>query len=243
MSATPPRNLQRPLQSAAGAWLHNPVTGELSRINVAPAETGGRWIETDLWLQPGAAVAAPHVHDNLEERFEVVEGKVAFMVGGAERELEAGDEPVTVPAGVAHDWWNGGESVAHARVRVQALPGAAGEPAARFVSMIEAVWSLGALGRVNAAGMPGPLWLAAIAHEYRDAIRFLKPPRAVQSALFGPLSALARRTGRDPLAAELHGPAAACAIPAPDEARFRELISRPVGARAADRRLEPRPAG
>jgi mannose-6-phosphate isomerase-like protein (cupin superfamily) len=230
-------------QITAGAWLHNPVTGELSRINVAPADTGGRSIETDLWLQPGAAVAAPHVHDHLEERFEVVAGKVAFMVAGVERVLEPGDEPVTVAAGVAHDWWNGGESVAHARVRVRARPAAEGEPAARFVSMIEAVWSLGALGHVNAAGLPTPLWLAAIAREYRDAIRFLKPPRAVQSAVFGPLSVLARRMGRDPLAAELHGPAAACAIPAPDEQRFHELISRPVGTRAAERRLEPRPTG
>ena len=94
---------------------------------------------------------------------------------------------------------------------------APGRPAARFVSMIEAMWSLGALGRVNAKGMPDPLWLAAIAREYRDVIRFVKPPAAVQAALFGPLAAIARRTGRDPLAPELHGPAGACAIPDPGE--------------------------
>ena len=68
--------------------------------------------------------------------------------------------------------------------------------------MIEALWSLGALGRVNAQGVPDPLWLAAIAREYRDVIRFVKPPAAVQAALFGPLAAIARRTGRDPLAPE-----------------------------------------
>lgn len=65
--------------------------------------------------------------------------------------------------------------------------------------------------------MPSPLWLAAIAREYDDEIRFVKPPAFAQAALFGPLAAIARHTGRDPLAPELHGPAGACAMPEPDE--------------------------
>jgi mannose-6-phosphate isomerase-like protein (cupin superfamily) len=200
---------------AVGAWLQNPVTGELARMNVGPADTGGRRVEADLWLQPGAAVAGAHVHEHFIERFEVLEGEVGFQVGGVERLARSGDAPIEVPVGAVHDWWNAGAGVAHVRVEVEADPGAAGRPAARFVSMIEAMWSLGALGRVNAEGMPDLLWLAAIAREYRDVIRFVRPPAIVQAALFGPLAALARRIGRDPLAPELHGPAAACAIPAP----------------------------
>src|SRR5262249_54967408 len=101
-------------------------------------------------------------------------------------------------------------------------------------------WSLGALGRVNAEGVPDPLWLAAIAREYRDAIRFAKPPAFVQAALFAPLAAVARRTGRDPLAAELHGPAGACAIDDPGEDGLATLLARSVGARAARRKCERR---
>jgi hypothetical protein len=86
---------------------------------------------------------------------------------------------------------------------------------------------------VNAKGMPDPLWLAAIAREYRDVIRFSRPPAAVQAALFGPLAAIARRTGRDPLAADLHGPAAPCAIADPGEDGLAALLARAVGARAA----------
>ena len=199
---------------AAGDWLQNPVTGELARMNVGPADTGGRRVESDLWLQPGAAVAGAHVHDHFVERFEVLEGEVGFQVAGAERIARGGDGPVEVPVGVVHDWWNAGDSIARVRVEVEADPAAEGRPAARFVSMIEAVWSLGALGHVNAKGMPGPLWLAAVAREYSDVIRFVRPPAFVQAALFGPLAALARRSGRDPLAPELHGPGAAAAIPA-----------------------------
>ncbi|HEU5253091.1 MAG TPA: cupin domain-containing protein [Solirubrobacterales bacterium] len=220
-----------PLQ--VGGWLHNPATGEIAHL--LAADPDGRRIEVDLWLQPGAAVAGAHVHEHFVERFEVREGEVGFMVGGSERTVRAGDGAVEVSAGTAHDWWNAGDGVAYVRVEVQATPAAQGEPAARFASMIEAIWSLGALGRVNAKGLPDPLWLAAITREYSDAIRFVRPPALVQTVLFGPLAALARRTGRDPLAPELHGPEAACAIPDPGEEGLAALLARGVGTRAARR--------
>lgn len=217
--------------SASGLWLHNPATGEIAHFD--PPDAGGRQVEGDLWLQPGAAVALPHIHDNLVERFQVHVGEVGFQVAGAERIAHAGDEAVEVPAGTVHDWWNAGSGIAQVRVKIAATPAAPGRPAVRFVSMIEAIWALGALGRVNAHGVPDLLWLTAIAHEYRDAIRLVKPPAAVQAVLFGPLAAIARRTGRDPRAPELHGPAGACAIPAPGEDELAALLSPVVGARAA----------
>lgn len=220
---------------AAGAWLHNPATGEIARLNVPPADTAGRRIDVDLWLQPGAAVARAHVHDHLIERFAVRAGAVGFELAGQERVVHPDDDPVEVPAGALHDWWNVGEGVAHVHVEVVAATSAPGQPAARFVSMIEAMWSLGALGLVDAQGMPGALWLAAIAREFRDAIRFAKPPAAVQTALLGPLALIARRTGHDPLAARLHGPAAPCVIPDPGEDGLRTLLARPVGTRRARR--------
>src|ERR671923_1216997 len=87
---------------AAGAWLHNPVTGEIGRLNVAPAATGGRRLEGDLWLQPGAAVARAHVHDHFVERFEVLAGEVGFQVGGEQRVVQPGDGRVEVPARTEH---------------------------------------------------------------------------------------------------------------------------------------------
>jgi quercetin dioxygenase-like cupin family protein len=215
--------------ATAGAWLHNPVTGEVARLN----RVEDRHVGVDLWLQPGAAVARAHIHDRLIERYEVVDGAIGFLAGGGERVARPGDGVVEVPAGTVHDWWNGGDDTAHVRVEIVAAPAAPGLPAARFLSLIEAMWSLGALARVNPDGMPDALWLAAIAREYRDVIRFTTPPAAVQAALFGPLAAIARRTGRDPLAAELHGPAAPCAVPDPGEDGLAALLARPVGARAA----------
>jgi quercetin dioxygenase-like cupin family protein len=213
-------------EPAAGAWLHNPATGEIAHI--ASADADGRRIEVDLWLQPGAAVARAHIHDHFVERFQVSAGEVGLQIAGDERVARTGDGVVEVPAGTVHDWWNAGDDIAHVRVEVAATQAAPGRPAARFVSMIEALWSLGALGRVNAQGVPDPLWLAAVAREYRDAIRFAKPPALVQAALFGPLTAIAHRTGRDPLAPSLHGPSGACAIPEPDEDGLAALLAQPV---------------
>lgn len=215
----------------AGRWLHNPATGEIA--NVLSVDPNGRDIEVDLWLQPGAAVAGAHIHEHFVERFQVREGEVGFQVAGIERVARASDESIEVQAGTVHDWWNAGDGVAHVRVEVAATDAAPGQPAARFASMIETLWSLGALGRVNAKGMPDPLWLAAIAREYSDAIRFVKPPAIVQTVLFGPLASIARRTGRDPLAPELHGPDGACAIPDPGTEGLAELLARKVDARAA----------
>jgi mannose-6-phosphate isomerase-like protein (cupin superfamily) len=198
-----------PATAGVGAWLHNPATGEIARV--ASMDADGRRVTADLWLQPGAAVAGPHVHDHFVERFAVREGEVGFQVAGVERMAHASDAAVEVPAGAVHDWWNAGDGVAHVEVEVVATATAPGRPAERFASMIEAMWSLGALGQVDSKGMPSLLWAAAIAREYRDVIRLAKPPALVQAALFGPLAALARRTGRDPLAPELHGPGAPCA--------------------------------
>lgn len=215
-----------------GSWSYNPVTGELGHLLVAPEETGGRRIEVDLWLQPGAAVAGAHFHPTLIERFEVREGSVTFLRDGEERPLGPGDGVAEVGRGVTHDWWNSGDGIARVRVEVEATAEAEGEPATRFAEIIEVLWSLGALGKVNAKGMPDPLWLAAIAREYRDVIRFVKPPAAVQTILFGPLAAIARATGRDPLAAELHGPGAPLEIEDPGDG-LADLLRRPVDTRRA----------
>ena len=228
-ASKPPSSPAALLDSAE--WLHNPATGEIAHLLAADAD--GRRVEVDLWLQPGAAVAGAHVHDHFIERFEVRSGEVGFQVAGDERVAASTDGVIEVPAGTVHDWWNAGDDIANVRVEVEATPSASGQPAARFASMIEALWSLGALGRVNAKGLPDPLWLAAIAREYSDAIRFVKPPALVQTILFAPLAAIAHRTGRNPLAPELHGPGAACAIPDPGKEGLAELLAQGVGASAA----------
>jgi hypothetical protein len=50
-------------------------------------------------------------------------------------------------------------------------------------------------GKTDATGMPNLLQLAAIVMEFKDVIRFLSPPRLVQSLLFPLLSPVAGMRG------------------------------------------------
>lgn len=133
-------------------------------------------------------MAGEHVHPDMSERFTVLEGKVGLRVDGEERTAGPG-EAVDVPPGTAHDWWNAGEEVAHVEVDVR------GGTIARFEDLLTTTFGLAHEGKTNAKGLPGLLQLAVIARDYRDVIRFTKPPAVVQAALFGPLAVIGRARG------------------------------------------------
>ena len=155
--------------TASQLWLHNPQTGELGHLTLAPEATGGLRMEGELWLQPGAAVLGEHVHSALTETFAVVEGKVAYKLDGAEGVAGPG-ETLHIPVGARHDWWNAGDGRAHVRFALDSADPAV-PMAGRFFASIEAGWGLAAAGKTNARGMPSPLgsprWRASTATCYR----------------------------------------------------------------------------
>lgn len=203
------------MTTTTGRWFHNVETGEVGRALLSPDDGEGDRLESELWLRPGAAVVGAHVHDALAERFEVVSGLVGFHLDGRRQEGGPGTV-VEIPAGVVHDWWNAGDGVAHVIVHVT--------PARRFIELIEVLFSLANSGRTRPGGMPGPLWAAAVAHEYRDVFRFVQPPRPLQAVVVPPLAALARRLGRDPRDPSLHGPGCAAELQGgPDAALAAQL--------------------
>jgi quercetin dioxygenase-like cupin family protein len=204
-------------------WRHNPVTGELGRIRVAPEETGGRRMEGDLWLQPGAAVMGEHTHSALTEAFAVEEGSIGYRLDGREGVAGPG-ETIHIPIGARHDWWNAGPGRAFARFTLESADPAV-PMAGRFLSMLEVAWGLAARGATNAKGMPGPLWLAVVAREYRDVLAFTTPPAVVQALVLAPLAAVGRATGHDALAPALHDGGGPSAIPEPDEETLEALLS------------------
>jgi quercetin dioxygenase-like cupin family protein len=172
------------MATAGETWV-NRVTGE--RVVVREGSDGERdRLVADLYVAPGGAVAAEHLHPTLDERFTIVAGRVGVLVNGVERIAEPG-EVVDIPRGTRHDWWNAGEDEAHVVVEV--------EPARRFEEMIVTVWGLANAGRTDAKGRPGLLQLAAVGREFSDVMVFTQPPQPVQRVLFGPLAWLARRRG------------------------------------------------
>ena len=105
--------------ATAGQTVVNAATGERVTFVRTAADTGGELLELELaWPRPGRRAPA-HVHPEMEERYEVLEGTGAFRVGEEERTAAPG-EIVTVPPGTTHLAWNPtGEP---ARLRVEFRP-------------------------------------------------------------------------------------------------------------------------
>jgi quercetin dioxygenase-like cupin family protein len=138
--------------TAPELWLHNPQTGELGHLTLAPEETGGLRMEGELWLQPGAAVLGEHVHSALTETFAVVEGKVGYTLDGVVG-VAGPDETLHIPVGARHDWWNAGEGRAHVRFALDSADPAV-PMAGRFFASIEAGWGAGRRGQDERQGDP-----------------------------------------------------------------------------------------
>jgi quercetin dioxygenase-like cupin family protein len=170
----------------AGDVIENPMTGERVVVIEGSADTGGEYLLGELIVSPGGQVVGEHIHDTLDETFEVLSGRISVRLDGRDSELHEGGRAF-VPRGTAHDWWNDSGETAVVRVRV--------EPAGRFEEMLTTVFALGRSGRTNAKGMPGPLQLAVFAREFESTLRLTKPPRIVQRIVFAILAPIARMRG------------------------------------------------
>ena len=170
-----------------GDSVENPVTGELGILLKGPWEGDNSSLLVDLHVQPGGAVAGEHVHPDLDERFTVKAGRIAFRLDGEESVAGPG-ESVEIPRGSWHDWWNASdEEEAVAQVYVS--------DGSRFLLMIENLFGLARDGHTNQEGLPDPLQLTVFATEFRDVIVFKRPPAAVQKVLFGALRPIAAARG------------------------------------------------
>ena len=104
--------------ASAGETVVNPATGERVTFVRAAADTGGELLEMELlWPRPGKRAPA-HVHPEMEERYEVLEGTAAFRIGGEERTAGPG-EVVAVPPGTTHLAWNPTEQPVRLKVEVR----------------------------------------------------------------------------------------------------------------------------
>ena len=176
--------MQSPQPIRAGQTIENPASGERITFRETASTTAGELVSIDLELPPGRRVPGPlHIHPRQEERFEVVAGTMRFRMG-RERIVAGPGEVVVVPAGVAHDFANAGESDALVRVEVR--------PALAMERMFESAVALAEQGRTRPSGVPKPLDLALFTREFDDEVRAAFPPRWVQRAALAPLAWLAR---------------------------------------------------
>ena len=163
--------------------LIHPVTGERIIFRKRARETGGELLEMTLYLAPGGFIAAPHVHPNQEERFEVGTAPVMFRVAGKERLYQPGETAV-VPPGVPHVWWNPSEEESATLVQFR--------PALDTETFFETFFGLAADGKVGRNGLPNPLQMMLLARDYRHEMQL---PRPAQTVL-GPIAMLVAPVAR-----------------------------------------------
>jgi quercetin dioxygenase-like cupin family protein len=170
----------------AGQTLENPVSGEKITFIQTAADTDGELLEIELELSRDGAVPGAHIHPEQEERFEIVEGTMAFRMGL--KQIVAGPgEVVTVPAGKIHAYKNAADKTATVRVQVR--------PALDMEELFETTVSLAEDGRTTSKGMPKPLDLALFVRRYQREVKAPFPPAPVVRALLAPLAWMANRKG------------------------------------------------
>ncbi len=181
--------------SRCGDVYENRVTGEYAVVLRGTEDRGSGPGIAHLTAHPGAAVVGEHIHPKIVETFTVLSGRLSARIAGKTTVLEPG-QSATVPAGVAHDWWNASKTEnAEVLVAVEAAPGFENADSSRFELLIGMLFGLANDGKVDRKGRPSPLQGAVIAQEFADVIVFTNPPPAVQRVLFAVLAPLGRLLG------------------------------------------------
>lgn len=166
--------------------LIHPVTGERIVFRKRARDTGGELLEMSLFLAPKGFIAAPHVHPNQEERFEVSGAAVTFRVAGEERIFEPGEVAV-VPAGVPHVWWNSSDQEAATLVQFR--------PALDTEIFFETFFGLASEGKVGKGGLPNPLQMMVLARDFRREMALPRPQQTILGPIAMVLAPFARAMG------------------------------------------------
>jgi mannose-6-phosphate isomerase-like protein (cupin superfamily) len=155
--------------------------GSVYRVIAAAADTGGEFVEMQFTLPPGSVAPPPHVHSQLTEEYEVLEGHFEVMSAGSWISLGPG-ESAAVPPATLHTFRN--RSGADVRVRN------VHRPAARFEDYIEHIYRLTRARGIKSARDPRvPIYLSMLMLEYPET---LAPGRARERVVLRALAGLGR---------------------------------------------------
>jgi quercetin dioxygenase-like cupin family protein len=108
--------------------IENPRTGEQIEFEIRTPELLSM---LSTWTRPGRR-APRHLHQEMEETFEVLSGKAAFRIGGTETAAAPG-EIVVVPPGTPHVAWNPTDGPVQLRITMR--------PALRWAEFTERLFA------------------------------------------------------------------------------------------------------
>lgn len=114
-----PRYMPQLVSNDAARTLEWP-DGSIFRITRSSADTGGELLEMELELPAHGWAPRPHVHPQLTEQYQVLQGSLDVLVGSEWRTLAAG-EGASVPPGTVHTFRVGDSPVRVRNVHRPAL--------------------------------------------------------------------------------------------------------------------------
>lgn len=162
--------------ATTGLTIESPKIGQTITFLATAGDTDGAELVIEAGMRPGAFMP-PHRHLHQDETFEVLAGIGTFAVAGRAVTAYTG-ETVQVTAGMAHGFRNRSDRDVRLRATMR--------PALRTEDLFERLFRLGAQGRVNRLGAPGPLITARLIREFRDEFFYLAPfPVPLQRILAG----------------------------------------------------------
>lgn len=157
--------------------INNRISGEVIEAVMTAADTNGACIEGFVTVPPGFDAIPLHRHQQQEEVFEVIQGRVGVELNGRGSVYSPGETAI-IPANTAHRWWNAGDDELYYRYNIT--------PALHFMEIIGCIYrSANERGHVQPSLLDASIVLTRYRDEYEPI--FLPPP----IRLFGlPLLAL-----------------------------------------------------
>jgi mannose-6-phosphate isomerase-like protein (cupin superfamily) len=159
-----------------------PHTRERFTFTKRPSATSGDLLEIEFLVKEFSPPA--HIHVDLEERVEVLEGRARVRVGRKEWTVGPG-ETVVFPAGTAHGFRAEGEEMLRFRCEVV--------PPREMESLFETIFGIYRDGSADKRGQPNPLQNVVLAHEHKAYLA--GPPIWLQKPFIAALAFVARRLG------------------------------------------------
>ena len=170
--------------------VEDPALGCRYGFDRVPGPGGDEILQVRCWVQPGAGVP-PHVHPELTETFEVLEGEVTFLKGSDEVRLKAG-ESVVVPPGVRHRFRNATSTPVSFKTAVD-------PPHPDLQNFLEDSAAVGRAGGYTSKAIPksvgAALRLALMGYAYRDTTLIDLPVPGAQRYVLPFLARLGERRG------------------------------------------------
>jgi mannose-6-phosphate isomerase-like protein (cupin superfamily) len=149
--------------TATGLTLESPKIGQTITFLQTAQDTDAEELVIEARMRPGAFMP-PHRHLHQEETFEVLAGTGTFTVARRKVVATAG-EHVRIAAGVAHRFRNTSSDDVLVRATLR--------PAMRTEELFEQLFQLGAQGKVNKLGAPGPFTTMQLIRRFRTEFFYL----------------------------------------------------------------------